>query len=232
MSVSPTLRECHRLRKHLRTLQEEIDRGPRVLKAQQARLAAAEQTHKDAYDTLKKQKLKLKESEGTLKQIEQTLDKLQTRSMQVTTMKEMDATRTEIATASGKKSELEDAILATITDIDERTTDLPNVEARWAEAQKEFAQYQIDAKERLDRMQSDQKVCTVELTAAEGTLTAEAKPVYDRQVKAHGPDGLAAVVGRACNHCHSSMTEQQKNELTRGRFLTCPSCYRILYLAE
>jgi predicted nucleic acid-binding Zn-ribbon protein len=91
-AVPPILRECHRLRRHLRDLQAEIDRGPRVLKAQQAKLAAAEQAHKDSYDTIKRLKLKQKEDEGTLKQTEAALDKLFKRSMEVTTMKEMEAT--------------------------------------------------------------------------------------------------------------------------------------------
>jgi uncharacterized protein len=232
MSISPILRECHRLRKHLRSLQEEIDRGPRVMKAQQAKLAAEEQAYKDAYDKIKQLKLKLKDDEGSLKQLETHLGKLFTRSMEVTTMKEMDATRAETATANAKKGELEDAILAGMTEIEERTADLPNVEARWANAQKEFAQYQVDAKERLERMIEDQKLSTAELAKKDAELPPEVKSLYDRQVKAHGADGLAGVVGRVCQHCRATLTEQQRNEMLRGRFLTCPSCYRAMYLAE
>ena len=41
-TVPEVLKECHRLRRHLRELQGEIDLGPRVMKIQQATLAAAE----------------------------------------------------------------------------------------------------------------------------------------------------------------------------------------------
>jgi predicted nucleic acid-binding Zn-ribbon protein len=230
--VPPILRDCHRLRKHLRDLQAEIDRGPRVLKAQQAKLAAGEQAHRDAYEAIKKLKLKQKEDEGTLKQVEAQLARLQQRSVEVTTMKEMQATRSEIEQATAKKEALEDAILSAMGEIEERTADVPNVEKRWADAQSEFKQYQADAKERLERLLEDQKLSQTELAKIEATLPADMRGQYDRLVKALGPDGFAAVQGRVCQHCRSSITEQQRNELIMGKFMTCPSCFRALYLAD
>ena len=132
MSVPSIFKECHRLRRHLRELKDEIDRGPRMLKAQQQRLTDAEKAHKDAYDKIKQLKLKQKEEEGLLKSLEANLAKLADRAMTVTTMKEMEATKHEIENAAGKKSICEDAILGAMTEIEERTADIPNVEKRWA----------------------------------------------------------------------------------------------------
>src|SRR4051812_14147819 len=117
VTVPTIFRECHRLRRHLRELKEEIDRGPRVLQAEQDRLAAAEKAHKDAYETLKQLKLKQKEEESVLKSLESQLAKLFQRSMEVTTMKEMEATRHETEHVNGKKSICEDAILGAILEI-------------------------------------------------------------------------------------------------------------------
>src|SRR5262245_26885309 len=118
-TVTDLFRECHRLRRHARNLQQEIELGPRVLKEKQEWLASEDAAQKEAHDAIKRAKLKLKEDEGSLKQIEQHLDKLGTRAMTVTTMKEMEATKHETETAQGKKSELEDAILAGMTEIEE-----------------------------------------------------------------------------------------------------------------
>jgi predicted nucleic acid-binding Zn-ribbon protein len=230
--VPPILRVCHRLRRHLRDLQAEIDRGPVVLKAQQKRLTAEEQAHKDAYETIKRLKLKQKDDEGSLKTVETQLGKLQQRSVEVTTMKEMQATRSEIDQATAKKEGLEDAILAAMTEVEERTADLPNVEKRWADAQVAFAEYQKDAKDRLERLLEDQKLSQAELAKVEATLPEDVRGQYDRLVKAHGPDAFAAVRGRLCQHCRSSLPEQQTHELAMGRFMTCPSCFRALYPAE
>lgn len=226
------LKECHRLRKLLRDLQSEIDRGPRVLKAQQQKLVQAEQTHKTAYETIKQLKLKLKDDEGALKTIETQLAKLFQRSMEVTTMKEMEATKSEIAQATAKKEALEDAILGGMTEIEERTANLPQVDETWAQAQKDFTQYQDEAQERLERLIADQKQAQANLANTEATLPPEIKSQVDRLVKAHGADAYAGVVGRVCQHCRTSITEQQRNELLNGRYMTCSSCFRAMYLAE
>lgn len=231
-AVPPILRECHRLRKHLRDLKDEIDRGPRVLKAQQTRLAAEEQEHKASYDTIKKLKLKQKEDEGALKQIEQQLDKLGTKAMTVTTMKEMDAVKHETEMATAKKGELEDAILSAMTEIEERTANIPAVEAKWKQAQADYAQYQIDAKERLERMVEDQQLSEADLAKREGELPADMRDQYARLVKSYGPEGLAGVKGQVCQQCRSMIGESRFFDLEAGKFILCPVCGRGLYLAR
>jgi len=230
--VPPILKELHRHRRHLRDLQSEIDLGPRVMKIRQQKLADEEKAHQYAHDTLKKRKLKLKEDEGSLKQVEERLLKLQADVNMAGSKKEYDAKLSEIQTATGKKGELEDAILATMTDIEERTAGLPNVEKRWADAKAEFEQYKQDAAERLERLLADQKATQAALAAAEAKLPPEVKGQYDRLIKSYGPDGLAGVAGRTCQQCRMSITEQLKNNLAGGLFVTCPQCGRALYPAE
>ena len=78
-TVPAVLSQAHRLRKHLRELQSEIDLGPRVAKSQQAHLAAEERVHKAAHDLIGKLKLKIREDEVTLKQVNTQLDKFEKR---------------------------------------------------------------------------------------------------------------------------------------------------------
>lgn len=230
--VPTLLKEIHRLRKFLRDLQSEIDLGPRVAKIRQQTLAAAEQTHKDAYDTIKKLKLKQKDDEGTLKQTETRLEKLAFELNGASSKKEFDAKQTEIANATTKKGELEDAILTAITEIEERTANLPAVEKAWADAQAAFAEGQTEAKARLERMLAEQTQAKAELAAVEANLPADMRTQYDRLVKAYGPDGFAGVNGRACSQCRTSITEGAKSELARGAFTCCANCGRALYVAD
>ena len=228
-SVTDVFRDCHRLRRHARNLQQEIDLGPRVLKEKQDWLASEDAAQKEAHEIIKRLKLKLKEDEGSLKQIEQLLDKLGTRAMQVTTMKEMDATKHETEIAQGKKSVLEDAILTGMTEIEDRTAHLPNDDKRGKDAKAEFARFEIDAKERFERLVEDLTLTTATLAEKDALIPAEAKPTYDRLVKTHGPDGLAAVKGKVCQQCRASITDQQLFELNRGKYFLCPRCGRTLY---
>ncbi|MFO0797073.1 MAG: hypothetical protein U0804_06315 [Gemmataceae bacterium] len=234
MSVTSTLRECHRLRKHLKSLQEEIDRGPRVLKAQQTRLANEEQAHKDHHETIKKLKLKQRDDEGTLKQTEARLVKLGHQLLGISVTKEYEAKQSEIRQATDLKNQLEETILATMTDLDERTAAIPAVEKQWADAQAEFKQYQQDAADRLARMQADQKESQAALVAAEAQLPPNVKSIYDGQVKGRGPDAMAALKGKVCQGCRGSVTDQKIYELQAGGFVPCPNagCGRLLYPAE
>jgi uncharacterized protein len=230
--VSPILKELHRLRKHLRDLQTEIDLGPRVMKIQQQKLAAEEQAHKDAHDSLKKLKLRQKEDEVSLKETEQRLLKLQADMNLAGSKKEYDAKQSEIDQANVRKGQFEDAILSEMAEIEERTAKIPEVEKRWADAQKEFEQYQKDARDRLERLVADQKATQAALAEEEKKLPLEVKGPYDRLVKNFGADALAAVVGRSCQHCRTAITEQQRLNLLGGAFLTCSQCARGLYLVE
>lgn len=234
MSVTSTLRECHRLRKHLKALQEEIDRGPRVLKAQQARLAAEEQAHKDHHETIKKLKLKQRDDEGTLKQTEARLVKLGHQLLGISVTKEYEAKQSEIRQATDLRNQLEETILATMTDLDARVAAIPAVEKQWADAQAEFKQDQADAAERLARMQADQKESQAALAAAEAQLPPNVRAIYDGQVKGRGPDAMAALKGKVCQGCRGSVTDQKVYELQAGGFVPCPNagCGRLLYPAE
>lgn len=232
MSVTATLRECHRLRKHLKALQEEIDRGPRVLKAQQARLAAEEQAHKDHHEAIKKLKLKQRDDEGTLKQTETRLSKLEGQLQGISVPKEYKAKESEIEQAKAKRAELEDAILAAMGEVEEKTAAAPAAEEKWAGAKAEFAQYEKDAADRLARMKADQIDTQAALTKAEADLPPKNKPTYDHLVKAHGPEAFAALKDRVCQGCRTGLTEQKMLEVRGGAFAQCPSCGKMIYPAE
>jgi len=232
MPVTDTLRECHRLRKLLKTLQEEIDRGPRVLKAREKRLADEEQAHKDHYEAITKLKLKQREDEGTLKQTEARLAKLEDQLTGISVPKEYEAKRSEIRQAREKKVQLEDAILATMGELEEKTAAIPAVEQRWADAKAEFAQYQVEAKERLERLKAEQAEARAALAKAETAIPDKNRSTYDYLVKAHGPDAFAAVKDKVCQGCRTGVSQQRLLEVQAGMFLLCQNCGKMLYPAE
>lgn len=231
-ALTDALRECHRLRRHLRDLQAEIDRGPRVLRARQETLDAARQAHKDHYDAITKLKLKQRQDEVTLKETETRLAKLEQQLTTISVQKEYAAKESEISQAKGKKGEFEDAILGTITEIEEKTGAIPAVEKKWTDAQAEFAEFQKEAADRLERLKSDQALGREALAKAEAQLPEDVKTKYDMLVKAHGPEALAAVKDKVCQGCRTSLTGQQWLELRGGAFRLCPNCGKMSYPVE
>ena len=230
--VTDALRECHRLRRHLRELQTEIDRGPRVLKGRQETLEAERQAHQNHHDSITKLKLKQREDEGTLKQTEQRLAKLEDQLTGIANQKEYEAKQHEIAHAREKKSHLEDDIIATMSGIEEKTAAIPAVEKKWADAQAEFAEFQKEAAERLERLKNDQEASRQALAKAEATLPEEVKDRYDQLVKAHGPEAMAGVKNKTCEGCRTTIPDQKLTDLRNGTFMQCATCGKMLYPAQ
>lgn len=231
-SVTDVFREAHRLRKHLRELQKEIDLGPRVLRSRQDDLEAERQEHKEHYDAITRLKLKQREDEGSLKQTDTRLAKLQEQLTGISVQKEYEAKEHEIAHARNKKSELEDAILASITEIDERTAAIPAVERKWADAQAAFAEFQREAAERLEMLKSEKAASEALLAETEKGIPDAIRPRYDKLVKAHGPEAMAGVKGKSCQACRTDLTDQKVIELRRGEFIQCSTCGKLLYPAD
>src|SRR5581483_6026294 len=222
--ITDALRECHRLRRHLKALQEEIDRGPRVLKIRQETLEAERQAHKGHHDSITKLRLKQREDEGTLKQTETRLAKLEEQLTGIANQKEYEAKQSEIAQAKAKKGNLEDAIIGAITEIEEKTAAIPAVEKKWADAQAEFAEFQKEAAERLERLKNDQEASRQALVKAETLLPEEVKPRYDQWVKAHGPEAMAGVKDKTCQGCRTTIPDQRMTDIRNGLFVQCSTC--------
>jgi predicted nucleic acid-binding Zn-ribbon protein len=203
-----------------------------VLKAHQARLAQEQQAHKDHFEAITKLKLKQRDDEGTLKQTETRLGKLEAQLLGISVPKEYEAKKSEIKQAEEKKGALEDAILTTMGELEERTAAVPAVEQKWADAQAEFAQYQVDAKARLERLKADQVESQAALAKIEATVPDKNRSTYDHLTKGLGPDAFAAVKDRTCQGCRTGMTQQKAMEVQGGAFLLCPSCGKMLYPAE
>lgn len=229
MTVADTLRECHRLRKHIKALQEEIDRGPRVLKDIQDLLDREQHEHKDHYETITKLKLKQRDDEGTLKQTDTRLKKLEDQLTGISVSKEYEAKKSEIRQATDLKAKNEDAILTSMGELEERTNAIPAVEKKWADARAEFAQAQLDANERMRVLAADLEGSRAALLKSELGIPDRYRAQYDHLVKARGPDALAAVKNKVCQGCHTGVSQQRLLEVQSGLYILCQSCGRILY---
>jgi hypothetical protein len=76
-----------------------------------------------------------------------------------------------------------------------------------------------------------------ELEAESESLRQEADPkalaAYDRLVESRGDSAIVSVCDRVCQGCYNLITKQTENMLLHDQELvTCPSCGRILMLAD
>ena len=226
------LREIHRLQRHARDLKAEIDRMPRHLKAQQAKVTRQEEAVHESQELLKRLKLESHEKESQLKATLQLVDKHKQQREQVTSKKEYDALTTEIAADKTRCQQLEDEILETLGQIEERTAQLPELDKAVKSAKEEYAAYektaescQLGLAEQLEQVQK-------QIKDVEASLPSDVRPQYERLVAARGEDAMAAVQNRTCMACYTEITAQAYNDLMLSQFVLCKSCGRALYLPE
>jgi uncharacterized protein len=226
----PTLREIHRLRKHAKNLQEELDRVPRQLKAQQAKVARHQELLKDAQDQLKHLKVSTHEKETSLKSTHTLIAKHQKQQNEAGGKKEYDALQAEIVAEKTKLQNLEDEILALMGEIEERTAKLPEFERNVKQAKDEFANFEMGVQDRLNGLNEQLTQAHKDLKEVESEIPTDLKAQLDRIVASKGEDAFAVVINHNCMACQTAITSQSYNNLSLGNFVLCVACGRILYL--
>jgi predicted nucleic acid-binding Zn-ribbon protein len=226
------LREIHRLRRHAKNLQDELDRIPRLLKAQQTKVARADEGLHEAQDGLKKLKITIHEKEVSLKSIHDTVKKHHKQRNESSGKKEYEALSAEIAVEEHKAKKLEDEIFNGMMDIEERTAKIPDLEKTAKQAKQECADFEKSIAERQSNLKAQLDKAHAELKDVEVHLPEEIRPLYQRLVAARGEEAMAAAVNRGCAACYTEITAQMHNDLLAGRFVLCKNCGRLLYLPE
>jgi uncharacterized protein len=223
------LREIHRLRNHAQNLQSRIDLAPKQLKAQQNLVANREEELKQGHDGVKKFKVGIHEREVSIKAENQLIAKYQKQLNDISSKKEYDALKHEIAGVEVKIKALEEEMLGAMMELDEKTAKLPALEEAVKKAKAEFAAFERDYQTRLDTWSKERGGVDKLVADEEAKLPPEALAQYIRLVKAMGADALAAVEGKTCTACYTEMTTQYHHNVMLQQFVLCRNCGRVLY---
>jgi predicted nucleic acid-binding Zn-ribbon protein len=226
------LRELHRLRRHAKDLQTEIERGPRTLKAHEGKVARQEDLVREAHEEVKRLKLATHDKELSLKTRQEQIAKHERQRNEVTSKKEYDALQAEIDSDKRACVRLEDEILDAMAATEAKVAQLPEVERSVQRAKEEAARTAGEIQARRNALAGQLKDVELQLGEVEATLPDEVRATYRRLLAARGEDALAPVQGRTCVACYTDITAQNYNELAQGQFVVCKSCGRILYLPE
>jgi predicted nucleic acid-binding Zn-ribbon protein len=233
-TAASTLREVHRLRRHAKELQDEIERAPRILKARQAKITAEENALKEGQDELKRLKVSALDKESQLKGLQQNIAKHEKQKNEATAKKEYDALGVEIASDKKKCLDLEDVILEALTKTDEQTARIPALEAAVQKARQEFVKFEKETQARAEGLKQELAKAKQQIQAVEDTLPTEqsVRGLYNRIISSMKDDALAGVANRTCTACYTEMTAQNLHDLKQGNFVMCKSCGRALYMLD
>jgi len=224
------LKELNRLRRYIAELDTKITNAPKQIAVQQKKLAAQEDTLTKAKEHLKRLALDIREKEGAIKATQTLIVKYEKQVDGSANKKEYDTLKSEIAHSKEIISKLEDEILAAMSETDEKTAQLPDVEKTTQKARDDFKQYEKDHQERIARFGNERTTAQADLKTAEATLPADIRAQYDRLISAKGNDILSGVTGRTCSACYTEITSQMLNDLKMEAFMLCKNCGRMLFV--
>jgi predicted nucleic acid-binding Zn-ribbon protein len=226
------LREVHRLRRHVRDLKNEIDRGPKTLAIQQAKIAKQDDAYREAQERIKRLKMTIHEKETTLRAKNQQIDKHRLQLNSASSKKEYDALKLEIANESKECTLLEDDILNDMAATEEMTAQLPQLQEAATRSKEESARFQKEHEARLVGLTEQMNQALQQLKEVEATLPEDIRVQFDRLIAARGDEAFSVVEERTCVACYTEITAQNRNDLLLGQFVLCKSCGRMLYLSE
>jgi uncharacterized protein len=226
----PVLKESHRLRRHIHELESRIASSPKQLTAQNTKLQQAEDILKAAQEEIKHLKVKIHDREVSIKTSFQQIDKWEKQREKVEGVKENTALDSEIANAKARIAGYEEEILETMGLVEEKSAQLPTVEAATKAVRTQVADFKKDYQARLDQFGAEREKALGELAEVEKNIPPEIREMFDKMVKFKGVEAMSDVEGRTCLACRTDVTSQMQNELLRGMFAVCRSCGRILYI--
>ena len=167
------------------------------------------------------------ENKTYLERADRNLKHAQNSKEYETAMRETDALQKQIAAFETQIVETMEGIEEVEKEIEERADEINTLDAKRAEALKEF-----DAA--LGKDKGEYEIETGHRATAFATLPARLASVYDRLAQ-RSRDGIAVaeVVNGACSACYMHLRPQVQLNVKKGdEIITCENCARILFLPK
>lgn len=153
-------REIHRLRRYIRDLEGRADQEPRLRKAQVDKVTRHETLLKQAQDALKHLKVDIHAKETSIKSAQDQIKKYEKQLKEmISNKKEYDALTAEINQAKATITKLEDETLELMSQSEDQAAKLPEVEAALRKVKDEYARFDQDHADNLERYVAERVKC-------------------------------------------------------------------------
>lgn len=231
-STAHGLRDLHDLHLKLQTVQEELERGPRQIKARQAH-ATKKTAEIDALkDQVKQLRVAGDQKNLQLKTNESKIEQLKIKLNAAASNREFDIIRSQIDADTMANSVLEDEILESMEKIDDAQQKVKAAETELAAVTAETRRIATEIESQAPALRSQAEELQTALKSAETCLPETVLAQYRRLVQAHGAGALASIANKSCTACNSILSPNMLVELNTGKVLFCRSCGRLMYRAD
>lgn len=231
-ATAHSLRELHDLHLKLQSVQEELDRGPRQIKARQQHAVKKSAEIEALKDQLKQMRVATDQKSLQLKTNESKIEQLKLKLNAAASNREFDIIRSQIDADTMANSVLEDEILEAMEKLDEAQQKVKTAEAELAAVTAETRRIATEIESQAPGLRAQSEELQAALKNAETVLPETVLLQYRRLVQAHGAGALASVSGKSCNACNAILSQNMLVELNTGKVLFCRSCGRLMYRVE
>ncbi|MFO1007914.1 MAG: hypothetical protein U0929_18295 [Planctomycetaceae bacterium] len=223
------LHALHRFHLALKSVQDELARGPRQVRARDNQLGQLDVEKKAKEDELKhtrantdRKNLDLKSSETKLKDLDRKLN-------EAASNREFDILKGQIAADQASNSVLQDEILESLEKVDRIMQEIAAIAERRVKLESERNAFAAQIEAQSADLRKQEAELKGQVQEAEKMIPESIKAHYRRLIDAYGADGMAHIDNGMCTHCYVSLTPQIAVEIGTGTPTFCPSCDRLLY---
>lgn len=231
-NYSVLLQDLHTYLLRIKSVNEELEEGPRRLKRLQNRITTAEKSLADHLTAIKTVKVTINDREVSLKANTDKIKKHKRDLEGNVSKKEFDALNVEIASLEKRNSDLEDEGLTLMTKLEELNAKTADFEAGIVKAKAEHARVDAEYQQQLPAWQSRLQEAVDIVKEKVALIPEEFTKIYKRLATNEGADALAAISGKSCSACNMEVTNQQFAMITSGKIEICKSCTKMLYLTS
>ena len=226
------LRTLHRIHRQLGDLQGRLDRLPKQTRAAEAYVAHQQEQLETATQQSKSIRMASDAKQVQLKGGEGKVDELKAKLNTAASNREYQALNDQVAAQEMTNSVLEDEILESLDKFEESQQRVAVAEAALAKAREKSATVHSEAETQRPVIEADVARLQAELRQCETELPAGIREPYDRVIRHHAADALAAVQNQYCGGCHQHVPLNVVTEIMLEHPKFCKSCGRMLYMPE
>jgi len=221
--------ELQKVEKEIAKLRAVIADLPRRVQAIEAKLADAQQRVTKAQAAIKADEVARRKHESEIQGHNERISKFREQSLAVKTNDQYRALMHEISFAEEGIHQLEDKILETMIDADNKQQDLKKAQQDLKDESAAIEKEKAHARAKSAEAEAQLAVQMAQQQTLRSAVEAELLARYDRLTRARGT-ALAEAREQRCTACQVLLRPQVFNEVRmEDRTVYCDSCNRILY---
>lgn len=223
------LKQIHELNIQLRTVEEQLERGPKRIAAREQLVEKKTREVEAAEKKLTDLKLAAKEKNSELQSKEGKIQDLKTKLNTATTNVEYDTLRRQIEADTAANEVLEMEILEYLERVDQQQVAIQDLKQELERTKTDLEKLRAEVAAEEPGLTARANDVSGELSIAERALPGEILERYRRLVKNHGADALAVLENKSCSQCFTKLSPQDVVNVNTGKFVFCRACGRLLY---